>query len=110
MHTRVVEVTSKPEKARELCRMIEVQVLPILRKQHGFIDEFVMVSDSDPNRVIAQSVWKTQDDAHRYVSEQYETVLRIVQPLLEKPPDVRTFNVHISTAHRFTNTKAEKAA
>ena len=109
MHTRVVEINSKPEKTPELFSMIEDQVLPILKKQHGFIDELVMVSDSDPNRVIAQSFWKTQDDAHRYVSEQYETVLKILKPLLERPPDVRTFNVHISTAHRLTARK-EKAA
>lgn len=110
MHTRVVEITSKPEKARELCRTIEDQVLPILKKQHGFIDELAMVSDSDPNRVVAQSLWKTRDDAQRYVNEQYETVLKIVKPLLARPPDVRTFNVHISTAHRLTTAKAENAA
>lgn len=66
MHTRVVEITSKPEKALELCRTIEDQISPILKKQHGFIDELVMVSDSDPNRVIGQSLWKTKDDAHRH--------------------------------------------
>ena len=89
--------------------MIEEQVLPILKKQHGFIDELVMVSESDPHRVTGQSFWKTQDDSHRSVSEQYQTVLKILKSLLDRPPDVRTFNVHISTAHRLTTTK-EKAA
>lgn len=32
MYTRVVEITSKPGKARELCSTIEEKVVPILKK------------------------------------------------------------------------------
>jgi hypothetical protein len=39
MYTRVVELTTKPEKARELCAAIDDRVLPILKKQAGFVDE-----------------------------------------------------------------------
>jgi quinol monooxygenase YgiN len=109
MHTRVIDITSKEGKARELCRTIEDRVLPILKKQHGFIDELVMVSENDPNHLIVQSFWNTRDAAERYVREQYETVLKIVLPLLENPPAIHTFGVHISTAHRLTAAKSEKA-
>ena len=39
MYTRVVELTTKPEKARELCVAIDDKVMPILKKQPGFVDE-----------------------------------------------------------------------
>ena len=38
MFTRVVEVTTQAGKARELTTIINDKVLPILRKQAGFVD------------------------------------------------------------------------
>jgi heme-degrading monooxygenase HmoA len=107
MFTRVVELTSNSGKARDLCKTIEDKVLPILRKQAGFVDETVMVSDTEPNRVLALSFWNTREDALRYEREQFDTVQKTVQHLLETAPVVRTFDVHTSTAHRVA---AEKAA
>jgi heme-degrading monooxygenase HmoA len=106
MFTRVVEITSKSGKARELCNTIDEKVLPILKRQAGFVDETVMVSDTEPNRILALSFWNTQEDAQRYEREQFDTVRKTVEHLLETAPVVRTFNVHTSTAHKV----AEKAA
>lgn len=106
MYTRVVEITSKPGKARELCSTIDDKVLPILRKQTGFVDETVMVSETEPNRVLALSFWNAREDAQRYASEQFDTVQKIVQHLLETAPVVRTFDVHTSTAHKVTAKQA----
>lgn len=106
MYTRVVEITSKSGKARELCSTIDDKVLPILRKQTGFVDETVMVSETEPNRVLALSFWNTREDAQRYQREQFDTVQKTVQHLLETAPVVRTFDVHTSTAHRVTADKA----
>jgi hypothetical protein len=39
MFTRVVEITCKSGKAKELSNTINEKVLPILKKQTGFIDE-----------------------------------------------------------------------
>lgn len=107
MFTRVVEITSKSGKVRELCDTIDDKILPILRKQVGFVDEAVIVSDTEPNSVLALSFWNTREDAQRYEHEQFDTVQKTVQHLLDTAPVVRTFNVHSSTAHRVA---AEKAA
>ena len=107
MYTRVVELTSKSGKARELCNTIDEKILPILNKQAGFVDETVIVSDTEPNRVLALSFWHTREDAQRYEREQFDTVQKTVQNLLETAPVVRTFDVHTSTAHKIA---AEKAA
>jgi len=55
MYTRVVELTTKPGKARELCATVDEDVLPILKKQAGFVDEAVLASDTDTNRVLGIS-------------------------------------------------------
>jgi len=106
MFTRVVELTSKSGKARELCNTIDDKVLPILRKQAGFVDETTMVADTEPNRVLALSFWHTREDAQRYEREQFDTVQKTVLHLLETAPVVRTFDVHSSTAHRVTADRA----
>jgi heme-degrading monooxygenase HmoA len=107
MFTRVVELTSKSGKARELCNTIDDKVLPILNRQTGFVDETTIVSDTEPDRVLALSFWNTREDAQRYEREQFDTVQKAVQHLLEAAPVVRTFNVHTSTAHKVA---AERAA
>jgi heme-degrading monooxygenase HmoA len=107
MFTRVVELTSKSGKARELCNTIDDKVLPILKRQTGFVDETVIVSDTEPDHILALSFWHAREDAQRYEHEQFDTVQKTVQHLLETAPVVRTCNVHSSTAHKVT---AEKAA
>ena len=71
------------------------------------MDETVIVSDTEPDRVLALSIWKTREDAQRYEREQFDAVQKAIQHLLETAPEVSTFNVHTSTAHKVA---AEKAA
>src|SRR5258706_6156951 len=107
MFTRTVEVTTKPGKARDLTTLINDKVLPILNKQTGFADETLLVSDTEPNRVLAISFWNTKEDAERYQREQYPVVQQMIRPLLDAEPVVRTFNVDSSSTHKIV---AEKAA
>jgi len=106
MYMRVVELASKSGKARELCNTIDDKVLPLLKRQAGFVDQTVIVSDTEPNLVLALSFWNTREDAQRYEREQFDTVQKTVLHLLETAPVVRTFDVHSSTAHRVTADRA----
>jgi hypothetical protein len=74
MYTRVVELTTKPGKARVLCATIDEKILPILQKQAGFVDETVLASDTESNRVLALSFWNAKEDAERYHREQYPKI------------------------------------
>jgi heme-degrading monooxygenase HmoA len=106
MFTRVVESISKQGKARELSSTINDKIVPILKKQAGFVDEIVLVSDADSNRVLALSFWKTREDAERYQREQYPKIQETLKHLLETEPVVRTFEVHTSTSHKIAAGKA----
>ena len=106
MYTRVVELNTKPGKARELCATIDDKVLPMLKKQAGFVDETVLASDTEENRVLALSFWNAKEDAERYHQEQYPKINEMVSHLLEAAPVIRTFDVHTSTTHRVIAGKA----
>jgi len=106
MFTRVVELTCKSGKAKELANAIDEKAIPILKKQRGFVDEMVLVSDAEPNRVIGISFWNTKADAEQYHREQFPKIHDTVRNLLETDPVVRTFDVHSSTTHRIEAGKA----
>jgi heme-degrading monooxygenase HmoA len=106
MFTRIVELSTKPGKSRELSDTINEKVLPILKKQKGFVDETVLVADTEANRVLALSFWNTKEDAEQYHREQYRKVRETLQHLLEFEPVIRTYEVHTSTAHRIAVGKA----
>jgi heme-degrading monooxygenase HmoA len=107
MFTRVVEMTSKPGKATDLSNAINQQAVPILKKQSGFVDEIILNSETEPDRVLALSFWKTREDAERYQREQYKNIHDSSMHLLEAEPNIRTFDVHTSTGQKIA---AERAA
>lgn len=106
MFTRLVEVTTKPGKARELTRTLNDKVLTILKNQPGFVDELVLISDQDPDEILALSFWKTKEDAEKYNREQFSRVTELIQNFTEGPPQVRPFNVEQSTVHKIASGKA----
>ena len=106
MFTRVVEIRTKPGKATDFSTTLNEKVLPLLRKQPGFIDEITLVSRAQPERILALSFWTNEQDAERYHQEQFPTVDEILRPLLETPPNIEAFNVDLSTTHNISKGKA----
>jgi heme-degrading monooxygenase HmoA len=106
MFTRIVEMTSKNGKARELSRTINDKVLALLNNQPGFVDEIMLVSEQNPGRLVAMSFWETKEDAEKYNRETFPKVNEILRDQIEGPPKVQTFDVEHSTAHDITAGKA----
>ena len=98
MFVRVVEVKTKPEKAREVCSTLHEKVLSTLKAQTGFVDEIVLVSDVEG--ILALSFWKTKADAERYSHEDYSKVSDLIQHLVHSKPKVHAFDVETSTCHK----------
>ena len=106
MFTRVVEIRTKLGKTREFSAALIEKVMPILKRQPGFVDEITLVSNTEPDRVLALSFWESQADAERYHSEQYANVTEILKPLLEVQPRIQTYDVDTSTTHHISKGKA----
>jgi heme-degrading monooxygenase HmoA len=106
MYTRVVDVTAKPGKARELSRTISDKVLSLLKSQPGFVDEINLISDQNPDQITALSFWKTREDAERYHRETFPKVNDLIRTYVEGTPQVRTFDVEHSSLHKIAAGKA----
>ncbi len=106
MFTRLVEIRCKSGMTKEMTDTIHEKVVSILKKQRGFVDETILVSDTDPSRVLGLSYWNSKEDADRYRHEDFAKVREILQPYLESEPTVRTFDVHTSTPHKIAAGKA----
>jgi len=106
MFTRIVEITTKAGKARELTRTINDKVLTLLKNQPGFVDEVTLISEQNPDRVVAISFWNNKEDAENYNRETFPKVNEIIRSSLEGPPKVQTFDVEQSTAHNIAAGKA----
>ena len=83
MFSRVVAVRTKPEKARQFAKTIQDKVLPILEEQPGFVDEIILVSDTEPDEILALSFWESQQDAERYTHEQYPRINELISHLVD---------------------------
>ena len=97
MFARIVDFVSRPGKTRSLNEIIQSRLFPILSVQPGFLDEIVLESDVEPNRVVTLSFWKTREQAERYNQETYPAVKEVLVASLLVDPVVRTFNVMNST-------------
>jgi heme-degrading monooxygenase HmoA len=82
------------------------EVLSLLQKQPGFVDEVTLSSEHDPGRIVAISFWKTREDAERYHRETFPRVQDILKEALKSPPRVETYNVEDSTMHHIAAGKA----
>jgi heme-degrading monooxygenase HmoA len=99
MFARVLDLTTKG-KAQDAANTIADKVLTILRQQTGFLDLTILTSESESNRILAISFWKTKEDAERYSKDQYSKVNETLSPVVESAPTVRKFNVHTSTSQK----------
>ncbi len=106
MFTRIVEMNAQAGKGGELSRTITDRVVPVLKDQPGFVDEIVLVSEQNPDRLVALSFWKTQQDAEKYNRETFSRVTEMLRSHSEGPPKVQTFNVEYSTPHHIAAGKA----
>jgi heme-degrading monooxygenase HmoA len=97
MFARHVSMHLKPNTHAEFTQTIEDEVLPLLRKQHGFQDEIAFVAPGSGTEVIAISLWDKKEDAEAYHSGSYPEVLKALANVVEGTPEIRNFEVASST-------------
>lgn len=101
MYTRNVRIKLKSNCVPEFTRLLETEILPLLRKQKGFQDEISLVS-SERNEAVAISFWDKQDNAEAYNHVAYLDVLRVLSKVAAGMPIMDTFEVGTSTFRRIT--------
>ncbi|MGC2473492.1 MAG: hypothetical protein WA485_04105 [Candidatus Sulfotelmatobacter sp.] len=93
MFARILEVTPKLEKKDELIKTIRQEILPILKKQPGFLEFLPFVPEIAKEHMIAITLWTEKREAERYVVEAFPKVEQILKPFLSEPATVRMYTV-----------------
>lgn len=92
--TRNVQIQLREGKGKEFIQLFDSQVLPILRQQSGFKDELILL---DNNRALVISFWDDRKNAEMYNSTVYPKLVEKLNPVMQAPPKVETFEVATTT-------------
>ena len=99
MFARNVSIHLKPNTLSDYTRTFEKDILPMLRKQHGFKDEITFAGPGGVD-VTAISLWESKTDAEAYNTDTYPQVLKTLERFIEGTPKVQTSDVVNSTFHK----------
>jgi heme-degrading monooxygenase HmoA len=99
MFARHVTLQLKPNVAKEFPVTFEKEILPLLRKQKGFLDELLLVTPEKKD-MIAISLWETKEHAENYNRNVYPEVEKITSKFTEGFPVVKNFETEYSTFHK----------
>jgi hypothetical protein len=101
MFARVLDFVPKLEKKEEFIRVVKNEVLPILKKQHGFLEILPFFPEMKNEKAIIISLWVEQKDAERYHKEWFPRVEEIVKPYLTTPMTWKAYTVETTLCEHF---------
>jgi len=101
MFSRILNMTLKPNHEAELTKIVEGEIIPLLKQQVGFKDEIFFVT-SDGTEAFGISLWDRKESADSYSEKGYPKVLQALTSVLNGTPRIKTCNVISSTFHQVT--------
>lgn len=99
MFARRLAVQLKANKVDEFTKILEKDIIPLLRKQQGFKDEMTFAAP-DGIELLAISLWDTEKNAQAYDGSAYKDVLKLLGSVVAGTPKVVTSEVIHSTFHQ----------
>jgi heme-degrading monooxygenase HmoA len=99
MFARRIYMHLKPNSLTEFTQKVEMEIIPLLRKQSGFQDEITFVAPGG-KEAFALSLWDKAEDAEAYNRGAYPAIAKIMATMIEGSPRVETFEVANSTFHK----------
>ena len=101
MFARIVELFPKLEKQQELLDVARREVLPVLRKQPGFLELLPFIPEVEGDRLVAVTLWAERRDVDRFVREAFPKVSDLVRPYLVAPITSRHYTLESSFCQHF---------
>jgi hypothetical protein len=101
MFARIVEFIPNVEEKEVFVKVVRNEVLPILKKQPGFLEILPFVPETKTEKMITITLWAEKRDAERYEREVYPKVEGIVKPYLTTPVTFKHYNVETSLCQHF---------
>jgi heme-degrading monooxygenase HmoA len=101
MFARILNFAVKPEKKEEFVKVLKKEVLPILKKQNGFLEILPFVPESTTEKTFTVTLWAEKRDAERYETGAYLKVAEIVKPYLTTPITSKYYTVETAVCPNF---------
>ena len=101
MFARIGEFIPKLEQKEEFVKVVRNEVLPILKKQTGFLEILPFFPETKTEKMITITLWAEKRDAERYEREMYPKVEGILKPYLNTPITFKHYNVETSVCQHF---------
>ncbi len=101
MFARSVSMHLKGGSVAEFTRTINDEVIPLLRKHKGFLDEIVLAVPGG-TEAVGISLWDRKESAETYNRDTYPQVQKALAKVIEGTPAVKTYDVTNSTFHKIT--------
>ena len=99
MVARSLSLHLRPHRVEEFTRIIENEVIPMIRGLKGFQDKIVLVA-SGGLEAIGLSFWDQKEDAEAYGRGKFRQVVKALAMVVEGIPRVETREVSNSTFHK----------
>lgn len=99
MFARNVSLHLKPHSVGEFSRLIEKEIIPLLRKQKGFQDEIMFIA-SGGLEAVGISLWEEKENAETYNRKIFPGVMKALATVVEGTPQIQTYEVSYSTFHK----------
>ncbi|HEY1262430.1 MAG TPA: hypothetical protein VGF06_02840 [Terriglobales bacterium] len=107
MFARILEFEVKLEKKEEFVKTVKNEILPVLRKQIGFLEILPLFPEKvRDEKVMNISLWATKPDAERYEREAFPRVNEILKPYLITPVTVKPYVVETTLCEHFVESLA----
>jgi len=103
MYARRVSLNLKPNSRTEFTKMLETEIIPVLRKQKGFLDEITFVAPAS-TEAFGVSLWDNKENAETYNRGSFTEVTKTLSKLVEGTPRVEIYEVANSTFHKIAAT------
>jgi hypothetical protein len=106
MYMLHIDGTLKQGKNNEFLDAWSKQILPLLKRQDGFVDEILLFEEGTRPGCVGLSFWNTQEQRERYYRQVFPQAKNFVQHLLDGEPSVRNFEVEASEIFKIAAPKA----
>jgi hypothetical protein len=101
MFARILEFVPKMEKKEDFVRVIKNEVMPILKKQHGFLEILPFFPEVKDEKAVHISLWTDKKDVERYEREWFPKVEEIMKPYLTTPITFKHYMVETTLCEHF---------
>ncbi len=92
MFVRHVTMRLRADSVAKFARIIGSEVIPLLRRQEGFLDHITLISPERAEAVVI-TIWDTEESQEAFNRAQNPQVSRSLFDVIEEAPRVAMFDV-----------------